>query len=294
MMAKRALVGSILATMMIGATTLNVPAIAAANSNVLAVGSTALQPLAEQAGAAFQDANPGTTVNVQGGGSGAGLSQVGSGGVTIGNSDIFAEQKSGIDAKKLADNKVAVVGIAPVVNQAVKVKNLTHDQLQKIFTGEITNWQQVGGQDQSIVLVTRADGSGTRLTFDQAVMDGKNETQAQSQDQNGAVQKIVAQTPGAISYLAFSYTQGSAAKGLKTVKLDNVAPNDKNVTTNKWKIWAYEHMYTTKHPDKGTKAFVKYMKSAPVQKTLLKKLGYIQVDQMKVQKDASGTVSKVK
>ncbi|GAK30121.1 phosphate ABC transporter substrate-binding protein [Weissella oryzae SG25] len=294
MLGKQALASGILMTTIIGTTfTLVAPAVNA-STEVLAVGSTALQPLAEQAGTSFQATKTGVTVNVQGGGSGAGLSQVGSGGVTIGNSDIFAEQKAGVDSSKLKDNKVAVVGIAPVVNRDVKVNNLKASQLQAIFTGKITNWKQVGGQNQKIVLITRADGSGTRVTFDQAVMQGKNEAQAQSQDQNGAVQKIVAQTPGAISYLAFSYTKGSAAAGLKSLSIDKVKPNTANVTTNKWKIWAYEHMYTTSQPDKNTAAFIKYMKSPAVQKKLLGKLGYIQISQMHVEKDSSGKVTKLK
>lgn len=294
MTVKNVLTGSALTAVILGSTiALTTTNVSADSSTVLAVGSTALQPLAEQAGTAFQQENSGITVTVQGGGSGAGLSQVGKGGVKIGNSDIFAEQKDGIDASKLKDNKVAVVGIAPVVNKDVKVSNLSKKQLKNIFAGKITNWKEVGGQNQKIVLITRADGSGTRVTFDQAIMGDQQEAQAQSQDDNGTVQKTVSQTPGAISYVSFSYTEGSAADGLKTVAIDHAKPTDNNVKSNKWKIWAYEHMYTTKTPDKNTTKFIKFMKSAPVQKGLLHKLGYIQIDQMQVKKDANGEVTKI-
>lgn len=264
---------------------------AAKKKQVLAVGSTALQPLASQAAEMYGEKHPGVPVVVQGGGSGAGLSQVGKGGVTIGNSDIFASQKDGVDAKKLTDHKVAVVGIAPVVNKDVPVKSLTKEQLRDIFTGKITNWKDVGGKDEDIVLVNRAQGSGTRFTFEHDVLDGESAKTSQEQDDNGAVQKIVSTTPGAISYLAFSYTTGPNAKGIKTVTIDKVKPTDKNVASNKWQIWAYEHMYTTKKADKNTKSYIKFVQSKAMKSTI-KKLGYIPVSDMKVTKNADGDVKK--
>ena len=261
------------------------------SKQVTAVGSTALQPLAAQAADEFGNNHPGVTVNVQGGGSGAGLSQVGKGNVTIGNSDIFAEQKDGIESNKLKDHKVAVVGITPVVNADIKVSSLTMDQLRDIFAGKITNWQEVGGQNKKISLINRAQGSGTRFTFEKEVMDGQETKTSQEQDDNGAVQKIVSKTPGAISYLAFSYTAGDQAKNLKPIAIDKVRPTEKNVKSNKWSIWAYEHMYTTKKPDKNTTKFIKFVKSKDMKSTV-KKLGYIPVNDMQVTKNADGDVTK--
>jgi phosphate transport system substrate-binding protein len=265
---------------------------AASTKTVLAVGSTALQPLAAQAGEMYTSEHPGVTVTVQGGGSGAGLSQVGKGGVTIGNSDIFAERKDGVDASKLKDHKVGVVGFAPVVNKDVSIKNLSMEQLRDIFTGKITNWKEVGGKDEEIVIINRAAGSGTRATFEASVLKGETAKTSQEQDDSGAVQKIVAQTPGAISYLGFSYTKGTNAKGLKTVSVDKVKPTAKNVTTNKWVIWSYEHMYTLKKTDATTKAFIKFMTTKAVQKVAKDKLGYVPLADMKVTKDADGNVTK--
>lgn len=261
---------------------------ASVGGKVLALGSTALQPLAEQVSKSFQDKNPGVTITVQGGGSGAGLSQVSDGSAQIGNSDVFAEEKEGVDASKLMDHKVAVVGIAPVVNSDVQVSNLTKAQLRDIFTGKITNWQKVGGKDQKIVVVNRATGSGTRAVFEKNILDNQKSVQATEQDSNGTVQKIIATTPGSISYLAFAYLDTS---GIKALNIDKVLPEKKNVEDNTWPIWAYEHMYTKGEPKGATKEFLNYFMTKEVQKSIVPKLGYIGLTDMRVTRDAKGNVS---
>lgn len=263
------------------------PAKADVKGTITAVGSSALQPLAEQAAKDFQKEYPDATVTVQGGGSGMGLSQIASGAVQIGDSDIFAEAKN-IDTKDLQDNKVAVVGMGPVVNKDVKVDDLTQQQLIDIFTGKITNWKDVGGDDQEIVVINRAEGSGTRATFEEFGLNGQASMKAQEQDNSGSVQKIVSETPGAISYLAFSYYNDK----VKALSIDGVKPEQKNVEDNSWKIWSYEHMYTKKDMDDVTKAYIDYMMSKDVQENLVPKLGYIPVTGMKVERDAAGKITK--
>lgn len=256
--------------------------------SITEVGSSALQPLVEAAGEQYQTEHLGVFINVQGGGSGTGLSQIQQGAVDIGNSDLFAEEKAGIKAKALVDHKVAVVGIAPIVNPKVGVKNVSMAQLQKIFLGEITNWQQLGGKNVPIVLVNRAQGSGTRATFEKWVMQGKQPMAAQEQDSTGMVRQIVGSTPGAISYVAFSYID----KTVQGLSVDGVAPTDANVTTNQWRIWSYEHMYTKGQPKGLTKKFLAYVMSPAIQKKLVLKMGYVPMTQMKVVRDANGKVSK--
>lgn len=258
------------------------------SGKITAVGSTALLPLVEEAAKQFMSKHPQVQIGVQGGGSGTGLSQVASGAADIGNSDIFAEEKEGIDAFKLVDTKVCVVGMAAVVNPGITVDSLTKKQLIDIFTGKVTNWKEVGGPDQKIVLINRAKGSGTRATFKAFALDGAEETAgAMEIDSSGQVKKTVAETPGAISYLALSYVDNT----VKAIKIDGVEPSEENICNGKYPVWAYEHMYTLGEPTGLKKVFLDYMLSAEVQNTLVPKLGYIPATKMKVERDARGKVT---
>ena len=264
----------------------------ALSGTITAVGSTALQPLCEAAAEQFMEKNSGVQITVQGGGSGQGITQITQGAVQIGNSDAFAETKvkDSADLKKITDNKVCIVGMGPIVNKDVTVDDLTIEQLKQIFTGEVTNWSQVGGANAEITVINRASGSGTRSTFEAAVLgDTKvpDSFKPQEQDSSGTAAKMVASTPGAISYVAFSYYDDT----FKALKVGGVAPEAKNVEDNSWTIWAYEHMYTAADPDEATKAFIEYMMSDEVQRGLVEEQGYISVSGMKVEKDASGKVS---
>ena len=253
---------------------------------ITASGSSALQPLAEQASIAFKAKNPNATVNVQGGGSGTGLTQVMQGAVDIGDSDIFANEKTGIDAATLTDHKVAVVGFAAVANEKIKVENLTKAQLINIFTGKVTNWKEVGGDDIKIQVINRPKSSGTRASFKKYGLDGKDEVEglALTEDSSGAVKKIIQSTAGSIGYLASSYLSTEANKaGLKIMKLDGIEMNKDNITTGKYNIWSYEHMYTKGEAKDLAKSFLDYMVSDEV-KPLITKLGYVPITEMKVQR----------
>ncbi|UJF16718.1 phosphate ABC transporter substrate-binding protein PstS family protein [Jeotgalibaca sp. MA1X17-3] len=257
--------------------------------SITAVGSSALQPLVEAAGEQFGSENLGKFINVQGGGSGTGLSQIDAGAVDIGNSDIFAEERDGIDASKLVDHRVAVVGIAPIVTPGVGVDDISMKELKGIFMGDYTNWSELGGNDLPIVVLNRAKGSGTRATFDEWVLNGEESIVTQEQESNGTVRQIVANTPGTISYVAFSYVTDE----VEPLSISGVAPTAENVATNNWIIWSYEHMYTNGEPTGLTKEFMDYMYTPGVQENLIELLGYISIDRMQVERELSGEIKQV-
>ncbi|MDF9841189.1 MULTISPECIES: phosphate ABC transporter substrate-binding protein [unclassified Paenibacillus] len=264
------------------------------NGSILASGSTALQPLVEQAAESFMDANSGVDIQVQGGGSGTGLTQVAEGQVDIGNSDVFAEDKlKDADAEKaaaLVDHQVAVVAIAAVTNPNAGVDNLTQQQLVDIFTGKITNWSEVGGADQAIQIINRPSSSGTRATFEAFALGTKTEDLQGSiqEDSSGTVKKMIGETPGAIGYLALSYLDDT----VKTLNYDGVVPSVDNVVSGEYPVWAYEHMYTNGEPNEVVKAFLDYMLTDEVQNGDVVELGYIPANAMQVSRDVDGNVTK--
>jgi phosphate transport system substrate-binding protein len=248
-------------------------------------GSSAMQPLVAAAAEEFMNENPKVDIQVNAGGSGTGLSQVAEGSVQIGNSDVFAEEKEGIPADQLVDHKVAVVGITAAVNPKVGIEDISKEDLIKVFTGKITNWKDVGGKDQKIVLVNRPDSSGTRAVFNKFGLDGATPAEGITEDSSNTVKKIINDTDGAVGYLAFSYFTDEAVTPLS---IDGVKPTEENVQSGKFPIWAYEHSYTKGEAKGLAKDFLDYLMSDNIQNTLLKQQGYLPVTKMEVERDASG------
>ena len=255
---------------------------ATVSGTVTLAGSTALQPLADQAGKNYTTKNPSVTVTVQGGGSGTGLTQVSQGTVNIGNSDVAAASKlDAAAAAALVDHKVCGIGFAVVVNKAVKVASLTDQQIQDIFTGKVTNWNQVGGQDLAIQVIHRTASSGTRATFKSTIMNGvsENDSVGTTQDSNGSVEKAIASTAGSVSYLALSYINDTVKQSLTPIQIDNVDPTNANIVAGTYKFWSWEHMYTKGDATGAAKAFLDYMVSDD-NKALIQQLGYISASDM--------------
>lgn len=248
-------------------------------------GSSAMQPLIAAAAEEFMAEYPKVDIQVNAGGSGTGLSQVSEGSVQIGNSDVFAEEKEGIPADELVDHKVAVVGMTAAVNPKAGIKDIKKEELIKVFTGEITNWKELGGKDQKIVLVNRPDSSGTRAIFNKFALDGATPAEGITEDSSNTVKKIISETDGAIGYLAFSYFTDDSITALA---IDGVKPTEENVQSGEFPVWAYQHSYTKGEAEGLAKEFLDYLMSDEIQTTLLKEQGYLPVTKMKVERDFEG------
>jgi phosphate transport system substrate-binding protein len=224
-------------------------------------GSTALAPLVQAVAKDYQAKCSGASITVGLGGSGTGLAQVESGGVQIGNSDLF--KKSG--QADLVDHQVAVVIFSIIVNKNVTgVTNLTTAQLKSIYSGQVTNWNQVGGPNLKIVVVSRPTSSGTRGTFQNYILGGPETVSGPASlttDSTGTVIKNVEQTNGAIGYAALAASK-SAGSALTIMNIDGNAPTADLVKNNTYKFWNIEHMYT-KGPASGlAEALINYMASS--------------------------------
>ena len=248
------------------------------SGTITAAGSSALKPLADDATEYFNELHPDVSISIDAGGSGQGLQQVADGTVDIGNSDVTAEEKLDASmAEGLVDHQVCVITMAPIVNPDVAeagVTDLTKDQLISIFTGETTNWSEVGGPDEDIVLITRPESSGTRATFEKYALDGNKEASNTSMetDDSGVLLQNVRDTKGAIGYVALSYLTGEDT-GVSTVAIDGVEPTLENTYNGTYPVWTYEHMYTNGEPNEVVQAFLDYIMSDDYG-TRMEELGY--------------------
>jgi phosphate transport system substrate-binding protein len=242
-------------------------------------GSSALQPLFLAAAPEFDTAN-GTQTTVNSGGSGQGLKDANAGAVNIGMSDVFAQQKEPTPGaySSLVDHQVAVVIFTLAVNKdlAGTVQNLTTAQIQAIFSGQDTNWSAVGGPSEPIVTISRPTTSGTRATFKQYVMGSATESTTGTADNTGAVAQEIAQTPGAIGYIATSFALKSP-NDIAPICIDGGKPTLTDINAGNYHFWNIEHAYTKGPATGAAKAFLQYILSDQVQKNDLLKLDFAQI-----------------
>lgn len=192
---------------------------------ILMVGSTSMEKLANALAESFMAEYPGVTVNAEFVGSSAGVEAVNNGTADIGNSsrNLKDEEK----AAGAVENIVAIDGIAVCVDPANTVTGLTRQQLTDIYTGTITNWNEVGGSDDPIIVVGREAGSGTRGAFEEILGVEDTCAYANELDSTGAVMAKVASTPGAIGYVSLDAVDDSVI----ALALEGVAATAENVKT---------------------------------------------------------------
>jgi phosphate transport system substrate-binding protein len=250
------------------------------SGHLLVAGSTALLPLAAQAAPLFDKEHPKVRIDVQGGGSLVGLSSVTTNKADIGDSDLYADPAMYPDPN-LTDHIVCVVPFTMIANPDIPVKSLTQQQVIDIFsTGKIRNWNQVGGPDLSIVPVVRPTTSGTRATFRKYVLAGRDEggpIKLLHTDSSATVRDTVAQTPGAIGYLALSVLTPS----VNSIGIDGHQATEQNIAAGTYSFWSYEHMYTMGDSSLVLKSFLDFMLTPTVQQ-LAQRLSYIPISEMKI------------
>lgn len=186
-------------------------------------GSTSMEKLCEAMSESFMEENPDVTVTVEYTGSGAGLESLAAGAVDIGNASrgLKDEEK----ANGSVENIVAIDGIAVITDINNTVTDVSSEDLAKIYTGEIVNWSEIGGEDQPIVVIGREAGSGTRDAFEELLEVKDACVYAQELDSTGAVLAKVASTPGAIGYVSLDVVD-STVIGLK---IDGVDPTEEQI-----------------------------------------------------------------
>ncbi len=224
-------------------------------------GSTALGPLVQDAAKAYHTACSGANITTQLTGSGAGLSGAHDGSLQVGNSDNFVSLKTNPTYTDLTDNQVAVVIFNIMISKDITgVTNLTTAQLQGIYSGKITNWDKVGGNNLPITVISRASGSGTRNTFEKYILGtpetitGASHITASS---SGDVATNIAKKSGAIAYDTVHF---ASLNSLTTVSIDGATPTQANVANNTYKFWNIEHMYTKGAATGLAKSFIDYVK----------------------------------
>ena len=198
------------------------------SGSISMVGSTSMEKLANALSEAFMEEHPDVTVTAEFVGSGAGIEAVTNGTTDIGNSSRSLKDEE--KAAGVVENVVAIDGIAVCVDPANEVADLTKEQLTNIYNGTVTNWKEVGGADEPIIVIGREAGSGTRGAFEELVdlVDGCK--YANELDSTGAVIAKVASTPGAIGYASLDALDDS----VKALSLEGVEATAENINAGNY------------------------------------------------------------
>jgi phosphate transport system substrate-binding protein len=262
--------------------TLAVNCLAGPSGRLKIAGSTTVLPIAQIWLEEFMKKHPNVDGSVSGGGTGVGISMLLNGTCDIATASREAKKKE-IDSAKdrnmmLVATKIARDGLAVIVNPSNNVKNLTMEQLKKIYLGDITNWKQVGGEDLPIVVIGRDSSSGTYVFFQETVLGGKAYRRDMlSLASNAAVQHAVIQSAGAVGYVGMGYVDPKKVKVLSISKKKGepgMLPTEETVMSGKYPLFRYLYCYTLGKPKGIVAEFLKFATS-PEGQALVKKAGYL-------------------
>jgi len=231
-------------------------------------GSTSLQPLVEELAQAYTERLKQVTITVEGRGSLAGIELVRQGQVDIG----MASWKEPDDTS-LWSTPIALDGIAIVVHPQNQVEGLTMLQLKDVFFGRIWDWRDVRGKAGEILVVSREDGSGTRMVFEDLVMQGKRVTpMAVVMPGSQAVVEYVAEHPEAIGYVSMGYLSGK----VKVLEIEEAAPTPDSVRQGSYHLLCPLFLITRQEPTGEIKGFVDFVLSPTGQSIVGRKYGRVQ------------------
>jgi len=255
-------------------------------------GSSTVLPIAETCAERYMEQNSNVQVTVAGGGSSVGVKSVANGECDIGDASRNAkasdvEDIAGVELSDLVDNVVAYDGIAVVVSPEIyeTVTDLTMDQIYKIYTGEIENWNEVGGPDSEIYVNDRASTSGTRATFvelienseGEALEDFEKEGNSLAVDnvnqENANVVTAVSGSDKAIGYVGLGYVDPDTCPA---IKVDGVEPSVATVKGNTYPISRSLHMYTLGEPTGEVKDFIEFVQG-PTGQEIVEDEGFIPI-----------------
>jgi phosphate transport system substrate-binding protein len=240
-------------------------------------GSTTVLPIAQAAAEAYMEINKYADIQVSGGGSGNGVQAVGTGTADIGMASRDLKSSEAEKYPNLVQHVIAGDGIALVIYKDNPVDSLTLAQIKSIYKGEITNWNQVGGEDLEIVVVGRDSSSGTREFFYESVMDEEDFVATQlEKNSNGAVSQTVAQTPGAIGYLSMGYLDNTLKALDINVDGTLIEPTVENVLSGKYPVARNLNMFTQGEASGLAADYIAFLVSADGQK-IVSDEGYVPV-----------------
>jgi phosphate transport system substrate-binding protein len=216
-------------------------------------GSTTVGPIAKAFAEEYMRANPGVNITVSESGSGNGAKSIVNGTCDIANMSRFmkdTEFKAAADVGQMpVAHVVALDGLPVLVHPSNPIRGLTVEQVRDIYTGKITNWNQVGGPNRPIVIISRDTNSGTYETFETIVMTG--EAMAGSVEyvgSNGAVRQRVQSTPNAIGYAGLGFVD----RTVKALEINGILPSADTVISGDYPISRPLYMFTNGYPKMGT------------------------------------------